>query len=522
MFPNSSFDALKEYFHRYSNEYCEKYIDGDLGNIIFKKLLHRNRAIRREVIRACKRVDVTKMFYDKKAMYKTLKQFGENFMEPKTHYAICQAAKSLLIKLIKPVKLEPLTVVEGMELHNNIKNFNTSAGSLAYGKKKGEIPELMIAQCLKYKRDLTLRPLPALGMRRSQLGSLVDDDGNFDSKKVADCKKGRLVWCLEAGQILFESQYARPLSNYLANHFPNIATGKDPFTINKFMLQWNSKPFWICIDYSKYDSTVQSWLIKEAFSIIKMFFDEQYHDEINWIQDNFINLPIIMPDGEMVWAHKGIKSGSYFTQIVGSIVNAYMVLSFLMHKNSCDEEKVMNQLFDIERPGTATFMCMGDDNIIFTYDEIDENELSVFMKETFGIEVSPIKCDVKVNRRTGVVRQYPVFLKRSWTPNGSDRNLVDLLVNLLHPERVREYKKKNFSPWHVIYGYYVTYPIAMRKITSEYEILENMHKDGGILKLKDMNPADLPGSLGSFINQDRLSWINLVKMKAAAFGEDVV
>ena len=522
MFPNSSFDALEEYFHRYSKEYCAKYIDGTLGEIVFGRLLPRNQEVRREVIKACQRDDVTKMFYDKKAMYKTLKQFGENFKEPKRHYAICRGAKELLIELIEPVKLKPLTVREGMDLNRNIKNFKTSAGSLAYGKKKGEIKELMVQQCLKYKHDLSIRPLPALGMRRSQLGSLVDDEGNFDGSKVATCKKGRLVWCLEAGQILFESQYARPLTEHLATHFANIATGKDPGTINGYMMRWNSKPHWICIDYSKYDSTVQSWLIKEAFDIIKLFFDKQYHAELDWIMDNFINLPILMPDGELVWAHKGIKSGSYFTQVVGSIINAYMVLSFLMHKNGCNKEKVMNELFDVHFPGRATFMCMGDDNIIFTYTKIDEHELAEFMKETFGIEVSPTKCDTKYDSKTGIPKKYPIFLKRSWTPKGSDRNLVDLLINLLHPERVREYQKKNFSPWHVIYGYFVTYPVAMKKITSEYEIFENMHLNGGILKLKDMDPTDLPGSLGSFINQDRLSWINTVKMRAAAFGEDVV
>lgn len=518
MFPKFALDALREYFYRYSDEYDEKYYDGPLGDIIFGVLLKKNRKVRREVIKGIQHRDVTKMFYDKKAMYTTLKQFGENFIEPKRHYEVCRNAKSLLIKLIEPVKLSPLTVVEGMELDRNIKNFKTSAGSLAYGKQKGEIKELMIAQCLKYKRDLTLRPLPALGMRRSQLGGLTDSKGKFKGKDIK--KKGRLVWCLEAGQILFESQYARPLSDYLASMFPNIATGKDPHTIQKFMLRWNSKPYWVSIDYSKFDSTIQAWVIKEVFDIIKMFFDEHYHDEIDWVMENFINLPIIMPDGETVWARKGIKSGSYFTQVVGSLANAYMMLAFLMHNHQCDERKVMNDLYDVENKNNATFMCMGDDNIIFTYSKIELEDLTKFMKQTFGIEVSPDKCDTKY-KKDGSVNKYPVFLKRAWTPLGSDRDIVDLILNMMHPERVREYEKKGFSPWHVLYGYFITYRVPFMKLITEREILTGMHESGGIAKLLEIETSDLPGSLGSFINQDRLSWIRHVKDKAAAFGEDV-
>lgn len=518
MFPSFSADALGDYFIRYSDEYDEKYYDGQLGDILFARLLHKNRKVRREVIKGIAHQDVTKMFYDKKAMYQTLKQFGENFIEPKKHFEVCKSAKKLLVKLLKPVKLSPLTVTEGMDLHLNIKNFNTSAGSLAYGKKKGEVKELMIAQCLKYKRDLSLKPLPAMGMRRSQLGSLVDEKGNFNPKNVK--KKGRLVWCLEAGQILFESQYARPLSDYLASMFPSIATGKDPATITKLMLRWNHKPYWISIDYSKFDSTIQSWVIKEVFDIIKMFFDAQYHAELNWIRDNFINLPIIMPDGEVVWARKGIKSGSYFTQVVGSLANAYMMLSFMMHKHKCSEHAVLRDLFSVENPTHATFMCMGDDNIIFTYNQIKTNELSVFMKKTFGIEVSKDKCDEKYDEN-GNAKSYPSFLKRTWTPLGADRPIVDLILNMMHPEREREYAKKGFSPWHVLYGYFITYRVPFSKLINEYEILKGMHEDGGINRLLNIEPHDLPGSLGSFVNQDRLSWIMYVKDKAAAFGEDV-
>ena len=518
MFPNFALDALENYFHRYSDEYDEKYYDGPLGNVLFGVLLKRNRKVRREVIRGIKHRDVTKMFYDKKAMYKTLQQFKEGFISSKAHYEVCQAAKRLLINILSPEKIEPLTVYEGMDLTKNIKNFKSSAGSLAYGKTKGEITELMIAQCLKYKRDLTLRPLPALGMRRSQLGALVDEKGNFNPKDVK--KKGRLVWCLEAGQVLFESQYARPLSDYLARRFPSIATGKSPGVIQGFMVRWNNKPYWISIDYSKYDSTVQAWLIKEVFDIIKLFFDARYHAELDWVCDNFINLPILMPDGEEVWCRKGIKSGSYFTQVVGSLANAYMVLSFLMHKNSCNEQKVMDELYDVNDSNVCTFMCMGDDNIVFTYTKIDPKELNVFLKETFGIEANPDKCTSKF-KKDGTARKWPNFLKRDWTPRGGDRSIVELLLNMMHPERVREYEKKKFSPWHVLYGYYLTYPVSFEGLTTEREILKYMHDEGGILKMLDIETTDLPGSLGSFINQDRLSWINHVKIKAAMFGEDV-
>lgn len=514
--PSSVLQALNTYLERYQHEYCEKYYDGDLATLVLDLLktniTAHNRKVRREVIKGLKSKKVTKMFYDKQAMYNTLQGFKENFVDPKNHHEDCKLAFEILREFIKPVKLEPLLVYEGMDVSRNIKNLKSSAGALAYGKQKGDIVNEMIQQTLKYKNDLTQRPLMALAMRRSQLSGLVDERGIFSPKTVK--LKGRLVWCLEAGQILFESQYARPLTEHLAAVFPNIATGKKPHEIRTKMLNWGYKS-WISIDYSKYDSTLQSWVLKKTFELVKEFFDDEYHAELDWVRDNFLSLPILMPNGEIEWKHKGIPSGSYFTQVVGSIANAYMMLTYLCHKYKCNKQRVLTQLRSKDNYNELTFMAMGDDNIIFTVDPIDKKDLATFMKWKFGIEVSEEKSE------QGTSKDAPSFLKRAYYEAGEYRDLTDLLLNMLHPERVREYKKKGFSPWHVMYGYYITYPMAFQEFVSEEEILQGMHKDGGIRKLESMDISSLPGSLGAWANLDKGSWFNLIKSKAAIFGEDV-
>lgn len=514
--PADVFESLNTYLERYRDEYCEKYYDGPLASIVLERLKARltahNRKVRREVIRGLKCKKVTKMFYDKKAMYDTLQGFKENFVDPKNHHEDCKLAFDILVDLIQPVKLDPYLVTPDMDVSKNIKNLKSSAGALAYGKQKGEIVDEMIQQALSFKKDLTKRPLMALAMRRSQLGGLVDDKGFFSPKTVKH--KGRLVWCLEAGHILFESQYARPLTEHLAMIFPNIATGKKPEEIRTKMLNWGYKN-WISIDYSKYDSTVQSWVLKKVFEIIKLFFSEEYHAEIDWIRDNFITLNILMPNGEIEWKHKGIPSGSYFTQIIGSLVNAYMVLTYLCHVHKCNRSKVEVDLTYRYNVKEMTFMAMGDDNIIFTVEPIDKANLVWFLKWKFGIDVSEEKSE------QGTADDAPSFLKREYYQAGEYRDLTDLLLNMLHPERVREYDKKGFSPWHVMYGYFMTYPLAFQEFVTEEEILSGMHKDGGIMKLETMDISSLPGSLGAWANLDRGSWYNLIRSKAAAFGEDV-
>jgi len=75
----------------------------------------------------------------------------------------------------------------------------------------------------------------------------------------------------------------------------------------------------LSIDFSAYDNSVKSHLIKPAFESIKMLFQQKYWDYIDQVCYNFINVPIVTPDGVLTGPH-GIPSGSTFTNEIDSIV----------------------------------------------------------------------------------------------------------------------------------------------------------------------------------------------------------
>ncbi len=89
----------------------------------------------------------------------------------------------------------------------------------------------------------------------------------------------------------------------------------------------------IGLDYSKFDSSVQPWLIDVAFDILKQnilfrgAMEEAYENSLHY----FKTRPIVIPDGRMRLKRMGIPSGSYFTQLVGSVVN-YITMMYVQLK----------------------------------------------------------------------------------------------------------------------------------------------------------------------------------------------
>ncbi len=85
------------------------------------------------------------------------------------------------------------------------------------------------------------------------------------------------------------------------------------------------------LDYSGFDATVQPWMIKEAFDITasNLHFDEEMHQyAFDYSRFHFITRSVVMPDACMWLKRSGIPSGSYFTQLVGSIVNHFSITIF--------------------------------------------------------------------------------------------------------------------------------------------------------------------------------------------------
>lgn len=473
-----------------------------------------NRRIMRQLKRGIADKQLTKIFYFEDQQFKTLKNFGSNYVSTKAWTKNFRLAKKLVKESMHIVKLRPMLIESEEDVNRNLSTLDSSAGFLAYGKKKKDvIPEMVdqakrlkvaVANCEKFE-DIVTNPYIAL--TRSQVGTLSDmciyvrpttDEGVFKWKT-------RLVWCGSAETTLFESQYARPLINYLSS-WANIAMGKHPVEVRSQALAIGNMSYWWSIDYSKYDSTVQSWLIKEAFDIFKEFFDEEYHREIDFCCHDFINSKILMPDGKIWVTNKGIPSGSYFTQLVGSVCNALMLITYLSSVVGADEQALRNQF--TAHNGKLAFSCLGDDNLFGFTRNLDFEALRSYFRENFGIAIDDkSKCDM------GKRGDRPAYLKRKWSVHGEFRDEVDLLLNLLHPEYPRSWK--GYSPWHILFGYYLTFEGSMRRLgfSKEY-LVRKMDEHGGFEILYTMPIHELPGSLGALARTDNIAWRRLLEQAA--------
>jgi hypothetical protein len=242
-----------------------------------------------------------------------------------------------------------------------------------------------------------------------------------------------------------------------------------------------------------------------VFSIIKEFFDKKFHRELDWICYQFINSWIVLPGGRVEQKHRGIPSGSNFTQVVGSMCNALVILTYLASraKGASIEEKIRYVERELSfpscswlRPNDFTMFIMGDDNLLFHRSEINLTDLNKYVNRVFGMVMHPDKVDDY--RHSG---KYPKYLKRVWRPDGEYRNPLELAINVCHPERARKYD--TYSAWHILYGLYLTYRLAFPASLSERFLVHKMEEHGGIKRLLDLKGPNLPGVFRTFSDRHR-------------------
>ena len=279
---------------------------------------------------------------------------------------------------------------------------------------------------------------------RTQASGAYDEHNNMEETGKFD-KKTRLVHMIDIYQVYGETKFARPIQEAMAK-MPWYAGGKADNVIDACMRDMRKYGgYWLSIDYSKYDQSIPGWLIYEAFDVIRAAFDdEDFDDELFRICVNdFIHKVFMDGKGRLIEAHKGVPSGSMFTQIIDSIVNRLMVSTYL---------NTLNLRW-------YNMIIMGDDNVIFTPERINKAQLASYLKHNF---------DITVNEDKGGEGDYTdniEFLSRYWTPLGAYRNPIILISKLLYPEKHRNYK--DAGPDIIIDAYIRTFPAGMMDLVSD-------------------------------------------------------
>jgi hypothetical protein len=493
--------------------------DGVMYDALKPYLNKANRRVAREVERAIKDKRITKKFCDTSKLYEQV----ERFTDPKSFTRSMQgnvnfeAAKLILRSMLpKPCgQLTPLEITAETDISTIFSNPDASSGILAYPLHKDKAADLIKEVALHIMEDYDQTfSLPAIALTRSQITDYIVD-GKIDSSHIK--YKTRLVMCVDAASVLVEQRLGQPILDCVMKGMNQYAGGVDDHANQRFLLDYCYGKNWVSLDYSKFDATIQGWLIKDVFNLLSEYYPESEKKAFDWISNNFINMQLLMPDGRMYNLHKGIKSGSYFTQMVGSLCNMLMILTYLCAKyghpdgnQKCvDFKPVIAQLKSRrgDTPLWYTMMVMGDDNILFTYDELDMADLSAYLKHNFYANIT---VDGEKAFSRGTAYDAPDFLKRVWTNEGQMRDELEMWVNLLHPERERDYD--GYSPYHILYGYFLTFRVSVRNYMNEYELIEGMHRSaGGLDALARIKLNDLPGSLRSQVMNRGIDRDNLVE-----------
>jgi hypothetical protein len=345
--------------------------------------------------------------------------------------------------------LEPLEYSSDQDILDAVTDWDTSAGwsKIIFGitKKSGYIDNIL--SNWSNRREAACNDgsfnCPIIPGSRTQCSGAFDESGN----ESFTCKhKSRAINMIDYNVIIAERIWAKPLTSWLAT-YPFSAIGKpDEWIANWVFTQRQRMRSYVSLDYSKYDSTIPSWLIKSSFDIIRAAFDHCGDTKLlDVIEEDFINKNIITGEGVFFTSH-GNPSGSAFTAIINGICNEIMTETWLDWKGL-----------------RADYNIMGDDNLIYLdgAGNVEEliHQVSSYIYHNFGVKVNFDKST------SGNARVDPEYLSRNWTVSGGQRDFGTVISLLAYPEDFREYDRyPELTPELVIFSYYLAYPVTMRKL----------------------------------------------------------
>lgn len=230
--------------------------------------------------------------------------------------------------------------------------------------------------------------------------------------------KTRLVWMYPLDMTILEATFARPL----IDKFKEITS---PMPYAKYRVEIGARMAYsltarnkVGLDFSKFDSSPSAELINVAFSILQTWFDFDAETMKIWesVKHYFINTPIVMLDGNLYKVkHHGIPSGSYFTQLVDSIINYILVTAAMTEFNL--------------HPHESNIFVLGDDSVFSTNEDVNLNELKFFFKR-FGFNLNVDKSLVSNDKVH--------FIGFDWNRGCTEKPLDKAISIMTQPEKWRK------------------------------------------------------------------------------------
>lgn len=297
-------------------------------------------------------------------------------------------------------------------IHEITSNYKGSAGLTAWGQTKAD------SEYRAYERGLQIikgekKPEPCIAFKRTQFND-----------------KTRLVWGYPYSMTAVEGLFARPLINVFKTGTTPMAFGMRTGVLGaKLRVSSYHNAYAYVLDVSSFDASAPKKLIEVAFDILSTWFDlcqieetsgVMYSDIFSIVREYFIHTPIVMPDLFVYKGKKhGVPSGSYFTQIIDSIINTIYVGALSSRFNLFVSKEDMSVL--------------GDDVIFWSNRDIALEKLTSFGSDLFKVKFNADKS-MKF-RYTDVIH----YLGRDWADGVPNLCVDEILIRMTQPETYRKY-----------------------------------------------------------------------------------
>lgn len=248
--------------------------------------------------------------------------------------------------------------------------------------------------------------------------------------------KVRATWGYPLTVFLTEAQYFYPLIEHLKTNGSSLMAyglemGNGGMQFLNQMASSNPGCNIIVGDWSKFDKTVPAWLIRDAFNIIARHIDwtqvRTVEGDKYWpvketsskarfkrLVRYFIDTPVQLSNGERWIKHGGVPSGSCFTNVIDTIVNA-IVMRYLVYQQI--GEMPLSDIY------------LGDDSVVLTTKPLNLDALSEEAHSEFSMKFNPDKSfqtEIKEN----------IHFLGYYNLGGNPYKPVDTIIaSAIYPER---------------------------------------------------------------------------------------
>lgn len=311
-------------------------------------------------------------------------------------------------------ELQPMSMVPA-DIVTMTSNPRGSAGLTNYGCSKQDSQVRALERGLQTLQGIKA-PEPCLAFKRTQFND-----------------KTRLVWGYPYSMTVIEGLVAYPLlQKFKSGNTPMAFAMTTGSLGTKLRVASYHKEWAYSIDMSQFDASISPVLIHAAFDILRTWYKMDFCEKVSGktiseifdiIENYFIRTPIVMPNSKIYLGKcHGVPSGSFFTQIIDSIVNV-IVGGALSAKFSLHVSK--KEIF-----------VLGDDLLMWSNRRCDLDDMAKFAVDHLGIKMH--------GKEKSEIFHYDEtihYLGRDWDNGLPTLDEQEVLKRMVYPEKFRVYSK---------------------------------------------------------------------------------